>query len=465
VRRTLAAVVLAALCAAGAPAAGGARSASAAPAPVHLATPVLSVRRLPEALVRYRAESRLQASVEKVMADPALAPWTASACLIVRAGDRTLYSRQPDLPVIPASTLKLLTAEAAVDVLGPDTRLATVLKADAAPANGVVAGDLQVVGGGDPIIQTDADAAKVERQPVTRTRMEDVAQAVKAAGIRQITGGIRADETRYDTERARPGWKASYQANGEVGPLSALLVDDGHDAASHAVPQPALQFAQTLNALLVALGVQVGGGPSVGPATGSAVVATKESLPVRDLVTEMVRESDNTTAELLLKEMGRVAGGKGTTEAGLAAARAALAKKGLDVRPLDVRDGSGLDRSDRATCSLLLAALVGAGRRSQLADALPVAAVSGTLKKRFGGSAVAGRLRAKTGTLDGVSSLVGWVDPARPGPAPVLSFAVVANGVPKGLDVTRLADRVGLALGGWPDAPAADAVGPLPPKP
>jgi D-alanyl-D-alanine carboxypeptidase/D-alanyl-D-alanine-endopeptidase (penicillin-binding protein 4) len=350
-------------------------------------------------------------------------------------------------------------------VLGAGTRLATVVRADAAPAGGVVAGDLQVVGGGDPIIQTDADAAKVERQPVTRTRMEDVAQAVVAAGVRQVNGGVRADETRYDTERARPGWKPSYQANGEVGPLSALMVDDGHDAANHAVPQPALQFAQALTDLLRRLGVQVAGAPAVGPATGSITVATKESLPVGDLVTEMIRESDNTTAELLLKEMGRVAGGKGTTEAGLAAARAALVAKGLDVRPLDVRDGSGLDRADRASCSLLLAALLGAGRRSPLADALPVAGVSGTLLKRFVASAVAGRLRAKTGTLDGVSALVGWVDPARPGQAPDLSFAVVANGVPKSLDVTRLADRVGAALGTWPDAPPAEAVDPEPARP
>jgi len=436
-----------------------------AAAAVRLSTPLLSVRRVPEALVRYRAESRLVASVERVTAEPALGPWTAEACLVVRVGDRILYARRPDQPVIPASTLKLLTAQAAVAVLGGDTRLATVVKADAASAGGTVAGDLQVAGGGDPIIETDADAAKAKRQPVTRTRMEDVALAVFAAGVRQVTGGIRADESRYDTERARPGWKAAYQADGEVAPLSALLVNDGQDATGRPVAQPALQFAQVLTDQLRALGVQVAGGPSVGPATGGATVATKESLPVRELVAEMIRESDNTTAELLLKEMGRVAGGAGTTDAGLVAAKAALAGSGLDVSRLGVRDGSGLDRADRVTCGLLLSALVGAGRRSGLADALPVAAVSGTLQKRFAASAVAGRLRAKTGTLDGVSSLVGWVDPPPPAAAPPVAFAVVTNGVPKNLDATRLADRVGLALGAWPDAPLPEAVDPEPPVP
>ena len=466
-RRAVLFLLLAAV-AAGAVAAstpGRARQAVSTAAAVRLATPLLSVRRVPEALVGHRAETRLKASLERVMAEPALAPWTAESCLVVSVAGRTLYSRRPDQPLIPASGMKLLTAEAAVSVLGADTRLATVMKADAAPSGGVLAGDLQVVGGGDPIIETDADAARNPRQPVVRTRMEDVAQAVVAAGVRQITGGIRADEGRYDTERARPGWKPSYQSSGQVGPLSALLVDDGQDSAGRPVPQPALHFAQVLTGLLKALGVQVGGAPSVGPATGGATVATKESLPVRDLVAQMVRESDNTTAELLTKEMGRVAGGAGTTEAGLAAAEAALSRKGLDVAPLGARDGSGLDRGDRATCSLLLAALVGAGRSSQLADGLPVAAVSGTLQKRFVGSSVAGRLRAKTGSLDQVSSLVGWVDPAASRAAPPVAFAVVSNGVATNLDAARLSDRVGAALGSWPDAPPPEAVDPEPPGP
>jgi len=466
VRRVVLIALLAALAAGtvGALAPRGTGSGAPAAASLRLATPVLSVRRVADALVSHRAETRLRAAVDRVAADPSLARWVAQSCLVVQVGARTLYARRPDQPVIPASALKLLTAEAAVAVLGPETRLSTVMKADAAPSGGVVTGDLQVVGGGDPIIETDARAARSPRQPVVRTRIEDVAQALVAAGVRQVTGGVRADEGRYDRERARPGWKPSYQANGQVGSLSALLVDDGQGADGKLAPQPALHFAQVLTDQLRAQGVQVAGPPSVGAATGAATVATKESLPVRELVAQMVRESDNTTAELLVKEMGRTAGGAGTTDAGLAAAKAALATKGLPVGPLAARDGSGLDRADRVTCSLLLAALVGAGRTSQLADGLPVAAVSGTLQKRFVNSPVAGRLRAKTGSLDEVSSLVGWVDPAKAGPPPV-AFAVVANGVPKDLDAARLSDRLGVALGTWPDAPPADAVDPEPPRP
>ena len=466
-RRVVLIVLLVALAAgtAGALVPRGPGSSPSASAAVRLATPLLSVRRVPEALVGYRAQSRLQASVERVASDPSLAPWTAQSCLVVQVGGRTIYARGPDQPLIPASTLKLLTAEAAVAVLGADTRLSTVMKADGPPTGGVVGGDLQVVGGGDPIIESDARAARSPRQPVVRTRIEDVAQAVVAAGVRQVNGGVRADEGRYDRERARPGWKPSYQTSGQVGPLSALLVDDGQDAAGKPTPQPALHFAQVLTDQLRARGVQVVGAPSLGAATGSVTVAAKESLPVRELVAQMLRESDNTTAELLVKEVGRKAAGAGTTEAGLGALKAALAAKGLPVGPLSTRDGSGLDRGDRLTCSLLVATLVAAGRTSPLADSLPVAAVSGTLQKRFVNTPVAGRLRAKTGGLDEVSSLAGWVDPASDGAGPPLAFAVVANGVPKGLDVNRLSDRLGVALGTWPDAPPADVVDPEPPGP
>jgi len=428
-----------------------------------LVTPVLSIRRFAPALVDIQARSKLRTSLDAIFDDPALASWTKGSCMVARAGGRIVYERRPGAPVIPASTLKLLTAIAALRVLGPTTRLTTVLRADRKPAQGVLAGDLQVVGGGDPIIETDERAAMNPRQPVVRTRMEDIAKAVQDAGITRIAGGVRADERRYDTERVRPGWKASYQRDGDVAPLSALLVDDGQTIDGTPVANPALHFAQILTSELRAIGVTVDGAPSVGRAGDGPVVTSVDSLSVEDMVGELLRESDNTTAELLVKEMGRRATGGdavGTTDQGLAAARTALAGAGLDLTGLDEKDGSGLDRSDRATCSLLAGSLATAGRRSTVAESLPLAGRTGTLQKRFVGTSVEGRLRAKTGTLNGVAALAGWVDPIGAG-AP-LAFAVVSNDVPPSLPVTRLADKVGVALGAWPAAPP---VGDLDPEP
>jgi D-alanyl-D-alanine carboxypeptidase/D-alanyl-D-alanine-endopeptidase (penicillin-binding protein 4) len=435
-------------------------------ATVELVTPVLSIRRFAPVLVDLRARTKLMASLDAIVDDPSLAAWGRGTCLVALVGDRVVYSRRADKPVIPASTLKLLTATAALRVLGPSTRLTTLFKADRAAAGGVIFGDLQVVGGGDPIIETDEAAAKNPRQPVVRTAMEDLAKAIQNAGITHVTGGIRADESRYDAERSRPGWKAAYQQDGDVAPLSALLVDDGQMTNGNPAPNPALHFAQTLAAKLRTIGVAVDGQPSVGKAGTGPVVASVDSLPVEDLVAELLRESDNTTAELLVKEMGRRATGGdavGTTDAGLRAARTALAGAGLDLTGLDEKDGSGLDRTDRATCSLLAGSVAKAGRRSLIAESLPLAGKTGTLQKRFVGTSVDGRLRAKTGTLNGVSALAGWVDPVGDG-AP-LAFAVVSNDVPTSLPVTKLADKVGIALGAWPAAPPAADVDPEPVRP
>jgi D-alanyl-D-alanine carboxypeptidase/D-alanyl-D-alanine-endopeptidase (penicillin-binding protein 4) len=427
-----------------------------------LVTPVLSVRRVAPALVRFRAERRLAQSLDAVFEDRSLAAWAKGSCLVALAGDRVVYARKADLPVIPASTLKLLTATAALRILGPTTRLTTVLRGERAPSGGVLTGDLQVVGGGDPIIETDEDAQKNPRQPVVRTTIESIAKAVRDKGITHITGGVRGDESRYDSERARPGWKAVYQADGDVAPLSALIVDDGQLVGGGFAANPALHFAQVLTAKLEAAGVAVDGAPSVGKAGGGPVVASVDSLPVEDIVAELLRESDNTTAELLVKEMGRRATGGdvvGTTNAGLAAVRTALAGAGLDLTGLEEHDGSGLDRADRATCSLLSGSVAKAGRRSLIAESLPLAGRTGTLQKRFVGTSVEGRLRAKTGTLNGIAALAGWVDPVQ-GDGDPLAFAVVSNDVPTTLPVTKLADRVGIALGAWPDAPPVDAVDP-----
>jgi D-alanyl-D-alanine carboxypeptidase/D-alanyl-D-alanine-endopeptidase (penicillin-binding protein 4) len=428
-----------------------------------LVTPVLSLRRFAPELVRLRAETSLRESLDALLADRSLAPWTKGTCLVALAGDRVVYARRADAPVIPASTLKLLTATAALRVLGPTTRLTTLVKGDRAPAGGVLTGDLQVVGGGDPIIETDEDAAKNPRQPVVRTRLEAIVKAVQDAGITHVTGGVRADESRYDSQRTRPGWKASYQSDGDVAPLSALLVDDAQLPNGGPAGNPPLHFAQVLTAKLRALGVAVDGQPSVGKAGNGPVLASVDSLPIDEVVGELLRESDNTTAELLVKEMGRRATGGdavGTTDAGLAAVRTALGGAGLDLTGLEEHDGSGLDRADRATCSLLAGSLAKAGRRSLIAESLPIAGRTGTLQKRFVGTSVEGRLRAKTGTLNGVAALAGWVDPIEDGQP--LAFAVVSNDVPTSVPVTKLADRVGVALGAWPDAPAVGVVDPEP---
>jgi D-alanyl-D-alanine carboxypeptidase/D-alanyl-D-alanine-endopeptidase (penicillin-binding protein 4) len=438
------------------------RSGAAAGLPTP-ATPVLSLRRIAPALVDLVASTRLTNALNAALATPALG--ASKPCLLARSGARTIFTTRAADQVLPASTMKLLTATAALAALGPDFRFTTTVRAAAAPAAGVVAGDLWLIGGGDPLLQTGAYYTTLGDEKDVYTHLETLADGVVAAGVKVVQGAVVGDESRYDALRAVATWKPQYLTDGEAGSLSALLVNDAKNPKP--VPLPAVFAAATFTDLLKARGVQV-----VGPAAArtapvaGATLASLASPPLTDIVAEMLRVSDNDTAEMLVKELAHMASkGPGSTAAGVAVVRAVLAKAGLDTTGLVNRDGSGLDRGDRVTCSLLAATVALAGRHSALADGLPVAATSGTLLRRLGGTPAAGRVRAKTGTLEDVSALAGWVDPKAGTVVQPVCFAFVADNLPNQVVGPSVGDRISLALATWPDAPPVAQLAPLPVRP
>lgn len=417
---------------------------------------VLSVRRAPEVLSQTIADLHLEAALDSVIADPA----AADSCLVVRQGDRTLYSRNPTRPLIPASNLKLLTATAALEALGPSTQFTTTAMADKPPSpDGTIAGPLYLIGGGDPLLETADYAASFKAQPQIHTAFEQLADSLVARGIKHIEGPVLGDESRLDTQRYVASWKPRYITDGEVGPLGALMVNDAFvqwKPKGVPAPQPAVHAAQVLTDLLKGRGVSIDGPPGQSRApAGAATISELRSPSLTDVVAEMLKQSDNTTAELLTKEMGRRAGAGASTAAGVKAIRAKVAADGLPADQFAAVDGSGLDRSDRATCSLILGALA---RKPSLKDELPVAGKDGTLYDRFKASPAAGRLHAKTGSLDNVAALSGWVD--QPGSTPPLAFSFIANGFTKDAQGRALGDRLGDTLARYPDAPTAASLAP-----
>src|SRR5205807_2034122 len=140
----------------------------------------------------------------------------------------------------------------------------------------------------------------------------------------------------------------------------------------------------------------------------------------------------------------------GTTAAGLAVVRNRLSGLGFPVDQLQAVDGSGLDRGDRASCGLLLRAVERGGPRGGVAAGLPRAGQDGTLLHRYGGSVLAGRLRAKTGSLEGVAAFTGWLDLDR---GRSLAFSLVANGETGEAAGTALEDRLATTLASYPQGP------------
>ncbi len=409
------------------------------------------------------------------VADPKFAPTISpylekvagTTCSLITENGRVIYSRNAADSLAPASTIKLLTATAALEVLGSDTRLRTSIVAAASAENGVVSGDVFIVGGGDPLLVTTGYRQSLEDPDQLTNDFASLADAVASSGIREIRGNILGDDSRHDRTRWLPAWPTRYQIGGVVGPLSALMVNDGQtgfvDNPDRSNPDrrpgdPPTLAAATLKTLLEQRGVHVVGSAGSGVApTENRELAGIDSASIGEIVGEMITDSDNTTAELLTREIALRDSGQATSVAGVTAIRAVLERLGLPLAGFTITDGSGLDPANRVTCSLLVAALTRLPADSPIISSLAIAGRTGTLRKRLLNTPAAGKVKAKTGTLNSVNALVGFAE-TRSGMR--VEFSMIENGTdPRGTGVTDgFAERV-VTFG---DGPQLSALMPLP---
>ncbi|MBO0732637.1 MAG: D-alanyl-D-alanine carboxypeptidase, partial [Acidimicrobiaceae bacterium] len=227
--------------------------------PTILGTSVLSVRRAPGWMQRVVEDQRLTSRLQAAMANPALSGPFSASCLVVSQGSKVLYDDGSTRELVPASNMKLLTATAALDKLGPAYRFTTTVDASQAPARGVLKGNLYLVGGGDPFLRTAAYLNEFNPPQPLYTPLAQLAAQVRAAGITRITGSVVGNDGRYDSVRSVPGWKPVYVSEGDAGPLSALDVDDGFPPPGvppAPVATPPVEAAAAFTQLLKAVGVK-----------------------------------------------------------------------------------------------------------------------------------------------------------------------------------------------------------------
>ncbi len=323
-----------------------------------------------------------------------------------------IYDHQAGLELWPASNQKILTAIGALELLPPDHRFTTTF-ATSGTAGGALTGDLVVIAGGDPTL-TSLDLRGMVDTLVTR-------------GVRHIQGDLVVDASRYETATTALGWQ-DWQVPTYVGPMSAFMLDDNRwrtDAAYLA--DPALGNLTRLADFLGAAGVQLDGTIRTGAATAARVFVEHTSAPVAELLPRMLGASDNEIAESLIREIGFLHGDDGSTPAGLAAIRRALAANGFLLTGTD-GDGSGLSRANYRSATNwrdLLAYARSQPWAEAFTDALPVSGVSGTLAGRLTGPATAGRITAKTGTIIGGRALSGY---AVLPDGDQVQFSIVVNG-------------------------------------
>ncbi|MFP5319295.1 MAG: D-alanyl-D-alanine carboxypeptidase/D-alanyl-D-alanine-endopeptidase [Acidimicrobiia bacterium] len=388
-------------------------AAPASPPPV-VAAPVLptttttpAVEALPEAAEAppplEPAPAGLVESVRERLADPRFAGSDLGVSVWVD-GSGEVVAHGADVPLRPGSTEKLLVAAAALAVIGPTTTLATELRSDGPEDGGVLRGDLVLVGGGDPTLRS--------RGPHS---LDELARRLRDRGVTVVDGDLIGDESRFDDRRSAPGWRDIHVPT-FVGPLSALAVDGNWLRADpEYVADPVRGNVAAMRDSLRRVGIAVTGGDGLRAATPESVaLASVASVPVSALVAGMLGRSDNFAAELLLKEVGLRATGRGTTADGLAAAHEAVAALGVTLSGRSA-DGSGLSRENVRPVREwreLLGAVRSQAWGEALVQGLPVAGRSGTLENRFRGTAAEGAVRAKTGSVRESRALSGYLTTA-----------------------------------------------------
>jgi len=385
--------------------------------------------------------------------------------LVARAGGPVLYRLAAKTPRIPASNQKVLTAAAALQVLGRDFSFKTVVARKDET--------LVVIGDGDPNLSGrffDGDPAKVLRLLAADLKKRGVASA----------DGLVIDASRFDGVYVHPEWPKNQLDKWYAAPVAALVFNDScwdvtvapgarigepaqvtvqplllappvknrcttvlagaktlihigraenggievrgqtnYSLTGHlAVRDPVAFFAQSFRAALAAEGIEVKGEMASGKLLGAKPVVVSTS-PLDRTLKVMLTKSQNLYAECLFKRIG-----DGTFPGGARAMLAALRTMGVDVDGVVPVDGSGLARSNRVTARAMLDVLQKLRDEPHFVNGLATGG-TGTLRRRY--RSLGERIRAKTGTIRGVSTLSGYVT-AKSGARYV--FVVLANGNP-----------------------------------
>ncbi len=401
------------------------------------------------------------AALSGILGSPALGPHVGAVVDDLSTG-QVLLSRLGGSAFAPASTAKLATATAALEVLGPAARLTTRVVA------GPTRSSVILVGGGDPTLAAGRPPASDYPQPATLASLAaETAQALRARGVHAVH--LRYDASLFTGPGLGPGWAPDDVASGNVTAIVPLEVDQGRltpggapqdaDVPGNLRPRsttPAASAAQDFASLLADRGISVLGAVTQtvaarGPVAGrTATIAAVASPPLAEIIEQMLTESNNVIAENLARQVA-IATGHPASFSGAAAAETGVLRR-LGVGGISLVDGSGLSPQDQITPNTLvhlirLAAAPGQPDLRPVITGLPVAGFSGTLAP--GGSVfndlgppAKGVVRAKTGNLLTVVSLAG-IAYARNGQ--LLAFAFMADQLPKnGLiaaadDMTRLA--------------------------
>ncbi|MFI5144443.1 MAG: D-alanyl-D-alanine carboxypeptidase/D-alanyl-D-alanine-endopeptidase [Ignavibacteria bacterium] len=355
----------------------------------------------------------MRSQLDSIIAPVRDAGITVSAKVMHGDYGKVLYEYNPEIKMIPASITKLITSACAFNKLGQSYEFITVVYTDDNNlSGGKINGNLYLKGFGDPDLSSED--------------IQKLADILSKSNIKEITGNIVADETYFDNEYHG---LANYYS-GDTGPsywpyVNALALNKNNGNSNHA-----MDAASLLSSDLVSAGIIVDGTAISGSTPNGAKELGRVSKSIYDVISNMDKESDNHSAITIFKLLGaKLISPPGSLDKGQQVVESFLSEIGVDRYSYEILEGSGLTRYNKVNADLYIKLLKYMYDDRFLFDyyfnALSIAGKDGTLRNRMIGTEAEGNVHAKTGTLNGVSSLCGYdIDADNE----ILIFFIVMNG-------------------------------------
>ncbi len=365
------------------------------------------------------SKEELKKRIENILAK--VPDQTVSAIIVFNPQTQdTIFSENVSDTVIPASNTKLFTTATALNLMGGNFILSTKILSVARVRNGVLNGNLYIKGYGNSVF-TEQDLIEMVKE-------------LKNKGIKEITGNVIGDDSYFDDDYSRDDWINDELTNYRLPPVSALVLDRNRTAVRERVrvrvarrryrikyvtvykdvSNPPLFVAQALRAELVRNGIRVTGMAEKGITPNNAGTLAESTILLKDLIKIMDKHSDNFLAECLFKTIGAVSTGEqGNAFYSTQAVMRFIKDNGIFSKGTSLVDGSGLSRYDLVTVGAIGGVLekmyFDQKNYKDFYNALSVAGVDGTLRNRMTGTPAENNFHGKTGTLNGVSSLSGYL--------------------------------------------------------
>lgn len=397
-----------------------------------ITTPVKQLSQ--EALDSIKAEEELKALIGDSTTVSAGLPWdetirqSINAALNSRLFETTtvgirvwdltdgkeLFSHNARQRLRPASTMKMITAVTALDRLGNRHTYKTIMKYDGSIDSTTLNGNIYIIGGMDPKF-SDEDVRTFVR-------------SIKAMGIDTIRGRLIGDRSFMTGEKYGSGW--CWDDDNPV--LTPLLCGKKDILLSRIQREAANQ------------GIVIYGYNNEGKCPATAKEICRRERPITEILQRMMKNSDNLYAETMFYQIsGCVDGKAATTKRSAQMVKGTISKTGLTTADYTIADGSGLSLYNYVTAEMEVEMLKYAFAHKDIYDALlpslPIAGIDGTLAKRMKGTPAYNNVKAKTGTVEGVSALAGYVTASN---GHILCFSIMNQGIRRAAEGRAFQDKI-----------------------